>query len=421
MGNNINPYYVVIGFSLAIILSYLYNIIAKRTNIPSVLLLIVTGIGLKYGFDFFGIKTLNLFPVLEVLGIVGLIMIVLEAALDLELKREKWPIIWKSFLVALLCLGGSVLFISLILNAYMQADYKITLLYAIPLSIVSSAIVIPSVTGLDKFKHEYMIYESTFSDILGIMGFYFLLGDMESAGDTHFLATVGLNVFVTILVSFVASYLLILLFQEIKTKTKLFLLISVLILLYDLAKLMHLSSLLIILVFGLILNNYHLFFSGFMRKYLKEAAILDNLLNFKLITLETAFVIRTFFFLIFGMTISLTALLDLNVFIVSILIVGFIFLIRFFSLRAFVGKNIKTLTWIAPRGLITILLFFSIPQTFQQKDFESGILLYVIIITSFLMTFALINDKPENENPYNYSPEDLKITKKLDALIEEVH
>ena len=73
----VNPYYVVIGFSLAIIVSYLFKIISKKTNIPSVLLLIVMGILVQQGFDFMGVKTLNLFPILEVLGIVGLIMIVL--------------------------------------------------------------------------------------------------------------------------------------------------------------------------------------------------------------------------------------------------------------------------------------------------------------------------------------------------------
>jgi len=423
----VNPYYIVIGFSMAIIVSYLYNIISKKTNIPSVLLLIVTGILIQQAFTFFAVKTLNLFPILEILGIVGLIMIVLEAALDLELKKEKWPVIWKSFVVAFVGLAGSMFFISLLINAFLETDYQIALLYSIPLSIISSAIVIPSVSSLDNFKHEFMVYESTFSDILGIMAFYFLLGDMEATSETNFFATVTINVGVTILVSFIASYLLILLFQQIKTKTKLFLLISVLILLYDLAKLMHLSSLLIILVFGLILNNHKLFFKGFLEKYIKDDAIKDNLLNFKLITLETAFVVRTFFFLIFGMTISLGSLINLNVFIISLLILGFIFMSRFISLKAVVGKKVKTLTLIAPRGLITILLFFSIPQAFQQEAFDSGILLYVIILSSIIMTYGLIDDKKRtrqealiHEDPeVEFDEADSEIRHEIDDLLSD--
>ena len=84
-----NSYLFIIAVSVIIILSYFFNILSKKTNVPSVLLLILTGVLIKLGMSFFDIKSINLFPVLEVLGIVGLIMLVLEAALDLELKKEK--------------------------------------------------------------------------------------------------------------------------------------------------------------------------------------------------------------------------------------------------------------------------------------------------------------------------------------------
>ena len=78
----INPYWAIIGLSLIIILSYFFHIISKKTNIPSVLMLIVLGIILKFALDAVGGGSINFFPILEVLGIVGLIMIVLEAALE---------------------------------------------------------------------------------------------------------------------------------------------------------------------------------------------------------------------------------------------------------------------------------------------------------------------------------------------------
>ena len=40
--------------------------------------------------------------------------------------------------------------------------------------------------------------------------------------------------------------------------------------------------------------------------------------NFKMITLESSFVVRTFFFVIFGFTIVLARLLDLKVWLVSL-------------------------------------------------------------------------------------------------------
>ena len=108
------------------------------------------------------------------------------------------------------------------------------------------------------------------------------------------------NILITIVLSVAISYVLVLIFQNLKTHVKLFLLISVLMLLYAIGKLNHFSSLIIILIFGLIINNNKLFFRGKLSKYLKVDAINDILKNFKLITIETAFVIRTFFFVFFG-------------------------------------------------------------------------------------------------------------------------
>ena len=140
-------------------------------------------------------------------------------------------------------------------------DLTTGLLYAVPLSIMSSAIIIPSVEALDEEKREFMVYESTFSDILGIMLFYFLISSLETESFGQMSLSVLLNLTLTVIVSVGASYFLIFLFQKITTELKLFLLIAVLILLYSLSKMLHLSSLLIILVFGLILSNRRYFLS----------------------------------------------------------------------------------------------------------------------------------------------------------------
>ncbi len=50
----------------------------------------------------------------------GLIMIVLEAALDLKLKRRKWPIIWKSFVIAFFSLVSSSLLIAWLIQGFIQ-------------------------------------------------------------------------------------------------------------------------------------------------------------------------------------------------------------------------------------------------------------------------------------------------------------
>ena len=203
--------------------------------------------------------------------------------------------------------------------------------------------------------------------------------------------SVLLNLTLTVLISLVASYFLIFLFQKIRTELKLFLLIAVLILLYALSKAFHLSSLLIILVFGLILSNRQIFFPGKLRRFLNEEYMTGIFNNFKLITLESSFVIRTFFFVIFGFTIMLASLLDFKVWIMSILILVFLYGTRYLYFRLIIRKNIFPEIWLAPRGLITILLFFSIPSELVAEEFNSGILLLVILASSILMAYALIS------------------------------
>ena len=389
----LSSYNLIIEASLIIIISFWFNGISKKTNIPSVLMLIVLGIILQFILDYFMPEKIDFSGGLEILGIVGLIMIVLEAALELELKREKLVPILKSMAIALIGLVGSAWVAALILFQFIpEMSMQSAWLYATPLSILSSAIIIPSVSGLSEAKKEFHIYESTFSDIMGIMMFYFLIGGLNPAEDAGVVGFAG-NIVLTIIIALVASYAIILIFQQIKSQAKLFLLIAVLLLLYAVGKKMHLSSLIIILIFGLVIANVKLFFPGKMKVFLENEKINQIYHELHIITLETAFVVRTFFFVIFGLSIAIASLFSLSVVGISLLIIISIYAIRFLVLRIFIGKDILPQLFIAPRGLITVLLFYAIPVEAEIATFESGILLFVIIATSLVMTWAMIKDK----------------------------
>jgi len=393
----LSSYNMIIGASAIVIISFWFNGISKKTNIPSVLMLIVLGIALQFGLKYFMGGEIDfeqkLRGTLEIIGTVGLIMIVLEAALELELKREKLVPILKSMAIALIGLIASAWVAALVLYQFIDdMTMQSAWLYATPLSILSSAIIIPSVSGLRDDKKEFHIYESTFSDIMGIMMFYFLTGGLDPETDSGAVGFAG-NIVLTIIIAIVASYALVLIFQKIKSQAKQFLLIAVLLLLYAIGKKMHLSSLIIILVFGLVIANVKLFFPGKTAIFLEKEKMHQIYHELHIITLETAFVVRTFFFVIFGVTIVLASLLSLNVAMVSILIIASIYIIRFLVLRIFIGKDILPQVFIAPRGLITILLFYAIPVEAEVAGFESGILLFVIIATSLIMTGAMIRDK----------------------------
>ncbi len=295
--------------------------------------------------------------------------------------------------IALIGLGLSAWIAALILYQFIpEMTMQSAWLYATPLSILSSAIIIPSVSGLPDAKKEFHIYESTFSDIMGIMLFYFLVGGLHPGEDSG-VAGFATNLLLTIVIALVASYAIVLVFQKIKSQAKLFLLIAVLLLLYAIGKTMHLSSLIIILIFGLVISNTKVFFPGKTAIFLESERINQIYHELHIITLETAFVVRTFFFVIFGLTIVISSLFSFSVALISLLIIVSIYAIRFVVLRVFIGKDILPQLFIAPRGLITVLLFYAIPKEAEIANFESGILLFVIIGTSLIMTWAMIKDK----------------------------
>ena len=393
-----NSYILIILGSVIILTSFIFSAVAKRTNVPSVLMLIVLGLALQYAEKWVGYDQPDLMGALEVLGIAGLVMIVLEAALDLKLKREKLGVILRSLVVAIVGLllsvgiAGVILYYLVPNMTWMQA-----MLYATPVSILSSAIIIPSVSALVDEKKEFLIYESTFSDIAGIMLFYFILGVMDFQLPTEVptheggpVQTFFIGLGITLGVALVSSYALLTIFQHIRTGPKLFLLIAILFLLYSVSKLFHLSPLIIILIFGLMVSNQNIFFIGPLKRLLNPKKMHDLEHGLHVITLETAFVVRTFFFVVFGATIALSSLVSIHVVFVSVLLLVSIYLVRWMVLRGVVGQDLDPQIWIAPRGLITVLLFFSIPAQHGLESFNQGILVFVIIATGIVMTVGMI-------------------------------
>ena len=395
-----NPYsyYLIMTLSVVVILSFFFNIIAHRVNIPSVILLIVLGISIELGLERFGLDFRQdyEFVFLEVVGVIGLIMIVLEAALDLKLKKEKQWLLIKSFLVALLIFLISSVAIAGLLSYMLAMDFIISLVYAIPLSIMSSAIIIPSVNNLIEEKKEFMIYESTFSDIIGIMVFYMLLQGIdageEGASTWGIVQELSLTTIMTFVISLVVSYLMVMLFQNIKGHGKLILMVCILTFLYALGKINQLSPLLLILLFGLILNNKEVFFRGYLKGLVKKDDALSHVLldEFKIVTIEASFFVRTVFFVLFGMSIALDTLWDPLVLAITGMVLAVLYIVRYLNLKVFTRTSIYPELFIAPRGLITILLFYAIPEELRASEFDTGILLLTIIGTSLIMMLSLM-------------------------------
>ena len=92
---HLKPEYIAImGASLIIIISFIFNFISKKTSIPSVLLLLILGVVIQLIFPSLKEDPL-ISQLLIVVGKVGLILIVLEAALDLKIQKDKIGLIVK--------------------------------------------------------------------------------------------------------------------------------------------------------------------------------------------------------------------------------------------------------------------------------------------------------------------------------------
>jgi len=388
---------VLIILSSLVIFSYLFDLIAKQFKIPSVILLLLSGIGIRYAVDLFKIPSLDFTPILPIVGTVGLILIVLEGALELKLEREKSGMIKQSL--------GSAFFILIITSGLIglfffyltREDLRICLLNAVPLGIISSAIAIPSASALPAQRKDFIIYESSFSDIFGIVLFNFMITN-QTINASAFLK-LGWETILILFLSGLFCLVLLYLLKRITHHLKFFLIIAVLILVYAIGKLFHLPTLVIVLAFGLFLNNIHWIRNAWFMHTFKYDNFYKDLTQLTQLSGESAFLVRTFFFLIFGFSLEIESLLRFDVLRNGAIIVLVIYIVRIVYQKIFVPKASIAELFLSPRGLISILLFFSIPEAEKLKGLDNGLLFFVILATSVIMTFGLLASREKHSPP----------------------
>ena len=108
--------------------------------------------------------------------------------------------------------------------------------------------------------------------------------------------------------------------------------------------------------------------------------------------------IRSLFFLLFGFLINSSDLINpQNAQWAAWITLG-IFTIRA-VLLALVKLPINPLLFIAPRGLITILLFLSLPSGHQVSMVNQSLILQVIVLTALVMMLGLMQHKSQKNPP----------------------
>ena len=410
-----NTLSILFALPLIVIFSYLFDAIARKTKFPAVILLMFTGILIRTvtaasGYNDFEFLE-NLIPVL---GTIGLILIVLEGAFELEISFEKLPLILKGFLAAFFILIANIWLLQWLFGFLFQMETNEAVLFAIPLSIISSAVAIPSASSLLNQEREFVIYESTFSDILGIMIFNYALRQFDSqeplVGAAP-LINLGFQIIGVIIISVLITYMLFRLLQKIDHQVKFFLILALLILVYALGKLFHLPALVTIFIFGIFLGNVKSLLPQFLRNYLDLEKTEKGLHEFHVLTAESTFIVRTFFFLFFGFSIQLINFNSLSPLIYGLIIFITMLLFRYLYFTVTTLKiKPSPIVYMSPRGLISILLFIQLKEVSFintiQVPIDERVLLIVILSSMLIMLLGTMKKQKKEELVVSESKDD---------------
>lgn len=390
---------IIITLCLLLLLAYIFDLSSSKTKIPSVILLLILGWGVKQGINIFHIPVPDLNSALPILGTIGLVLIVLEGSLELELRKSKTVIILKSTAIAFIPIIVLSLLLMYVFYYFLNVPFKIGLLNSIPLAIISSAIAIPSSRNLSTHNKEFITYESSLSDIFGVILFNFVAFNTDFG--LHTFITFSLQIVAMLLLSFVSTLVLALLLSKIKHHVKFTPIILLIILIYSLSKIIHLPSLIFIVLFGILIGNLDKLEQFKIIRVLKPQILNKEVQKFKELTSEMTFLIRTLFFLLFGFLLETKDLLNTKTLIWSISITIGIFIIRGLLIKLF-KLPFTPLFYIAPRGLITILLFLSIPITQLVPEVDKSLIVQVIVFTSLIMMNGLMRTHSVNESDKSY-------------------
>jgi potassium/hydrogen antiporter len=385
---------LIISLCVMLLLAYLTEISSERTKIPAVIIMLFMGWLTKEIIDFLQLNLPDLEPVLPFLGTIGLILIVLEGAMELKINRSKLEVVSSTLIMAVVQIIVLAGIFSTAFYYIWEIPFQTALLNALPLCVISSSIAIPSAKNISSLNREFVIYESSFSDILGVLFFNFIL-----INQSFNFTSVGLFLLQILLISLISlfsviglSYLL----SRIKHQITYTPIILLVILIYAVAKEFDLSGLLFILVFGMFLGNFTEIRKFFLVETLVErldsARLGLEIIKFKGITIEATFIVRSLFFLLLGFVLETGDFINLQTLPLATGIVIILFGMRWILLKSF-KLPVSPLLYFTPRGLISILLFLSILPDQNIPLINNSLMVQIIILSVLVMTSGLLIEK----------------------------
>lgn len=380
-----------------IVLAFVANRLFRRTRVPDVIVLMATGVLLGPVLHVVDAATFQ--PVVRVFGTLALMLILFEGGLELEV-RDTFRHFPAGFFVSVFSYGWSLALVAAVIIFTLHLPVKTGLLAGAALACTSGSIALPILQQIEVSKPARLtlVFDATMSDTFGVLTVGALLdlaatsGSVATAIVHHFLLSILLSLLMGGIIAAVWSLALPFLTERRSWNVLTF---AVILLVYAAAEHIGGSGLIAVFFFGIGLTN--------MQR--SDTSLLEE--SFGLSTLnesqqshifafhsELAFVIRTFFFVLIGVIVDFSALLQhlpLVLSVVAAIIVAralALFSSRW-ALAEIPRRDRESIFWVMPRGLITVVLALEIVgRRGSVMNFLPGLAFATILATSPLLIIA---------------------------------
>lgn len=386
---------LLILLSFLVVFSYIIEVFAKKIKVPAVIFLIASGILLGWIGKSFHITIPDITPYLKVIGGISLVFVVLQGAMELKWSKSKNLMIFKMFLMCILPMFLLSFAVAWFFHLKDMIPYTTALYNVIPLTIISSAIAIPATQLVNRHAREEIIYESSFSDIIGILFFGFVFNDKGNLIDESllFAGEFAGTIILTICATFIIAWLL----GYIPSGIRFIPILGTLVFIFEVAEYFELPALIFIFVFGVFIGNLDQFKHIPLIKHIRPERIGNHTGEFYHIVTEIGFLVRSFFFLTLGLYIKPSLFSDFKSLAWSGGILCAAFIIRYIFLKL-LRIHVRPNLLFAPRGLVTILLFLYIPASDHIEAITFNTVIQTVLLSTLILAIiGLIEDEREKE------------------------
>lgn len=388
---NITAFFGLLGGLLVV--AFTANRLFSWTRVPDVIVLMAAGVVL--GPVLHLAKPAQFVEITHAFGTLALLLILFEGGLELNIREtiRHFP---GGFVFGILSYGLTFVMIGLVAHFGLRLSYLNSALVGAVLGCTSSTVILPVLQQLGTREpvKVVLLIESTLGDVLGVLTVGLLLdvrsGATTGGGDA--MRALAVQILIPLGAAFVVGFAWSRLLPHL-TDQRFWqvLTFAIVLLIYSVTESLHGNGLLAVLGFGLTLSNLpaqknSVTESGFW--FQPRIAPHEKILSFHS---ELSFLVRTFFFVMIGVVVELSGLGLLWIVIPGIL--AAIFLSRWLAVQTsrWSWSDVRPderelMTWIFPRGLITIVLALQVLEVVDTGlSFLSGLAFVAILFTNLLV------------------------------------